>query len=115
MLDGCAKRIGAIIHGIRFCTIYLQFPYDLLTELPYGETMKNPAYIAPPLRYFSGLVRIWQVRNEGQAVWRASLEDPHTHERISFADVDGLIAYLRMHTTDSASTPASTGGGKASQ
>jgi hypothetical protein len=47
--------------------------------------------------YFSYLLRLWRVGKE-EAVWRASLESPHTGERIGFASLDALFAFLREQT-----------------
>ena len=49
-------------------------------------------------RYFAWLLRIWQ-SGEQEAVWRASLEDPHTGERIGFANLPGLWAYVKQRIT----------------
>lgn len=43
--------------------------------------------------YQAYLLRLWR---EGQdAPWRASLEDPHTGQRLSFASDEQLLAFLR--------------------
>jgi hypothetical protein len=47
--------------------------------------------------YFSYLLRLWRVGTE-KAVWRASLESPHGGERIGFASLDALFAFLRQQT-----------------
>jgi hypothetical protein len=52
--------------------------------------------------YLSYLLRLWRVGKE-EAVWRASLESPHTGERIGFASLDALFAFLREQTDDEAS------------
>jgi len=46
-------------------------------------------------RYYSYLLRLWQVDGAGSPIWRASLEDPHTGERRGFADLDSLFAFLK--------------------
>lgn len=43
-------------------------------------------------RYLSYLLRLWQERSP--TMWRASLEDPQTGERLGFADVAQLFAFL---------------------
>ncbi len=48
--------------------------------------------------YLAYLLRLWQVRREGHLLWRVSLESPHTGERWGFADIDQLLAFLRMKT-----------------
>lgn len=48
--------------------------------------------------YQSYMLRLWQAPNQGEKVWLASLEDPHTGERLGFASLDALVAYLRERT-----------------
>ena len=55
--------------------------------------------------YLSYLLRLWQENEEaveGQEgpVWRGSLTSPSTGERVGFASLEGLVAYLeeRMAT-----------------
>lgn len=48
--------------------------------------------------YISYLLRLWQVKTEGRAVWRASLECPHTGALQGFADLEALCRYLRGET-----------------
>ena len=57
--------------------------------------------------YVSFLLRLWQVSDEGKsqpspkkAVWRASLENPHTGERKGFANLDELFDFLRAQTEE---------------
>jgi len=45
-------------------------------------------------RYISYLLRLWQIRSEGELVWRASLESPHTGERRGFASLADLFTFL---------------------
>ena len=52
--------------------------------------------------YLSYLLRLWQVGTE-KAVWRASLESPHTGERIPFASLDALFDFLQQQTSDETS------------
>jgi hypothetical protein len=49
--------------------------------------------------YLSYLLRLWRVSGE-RSVWRASLESPHTGERIGFASLDALFAFLREQTNN---------------
>lgn len=49
-------------------------------------------------RYFACLIRLWQIHDQGQLVWRASLEHVDTSERIGFASLDALVRYLRLQT-----------------
>lgn len=49
---------------------------------------------AEPSAYHAYLLRLWQTKLDGQVVWRASLESPHTGERQGFTDLQTLFAYL---------------------
>jgi hypothetical protein len=44
--------------------------------------------------YLSYLLRLWRVSGEEKAVWRASLESPHTGERRGFANSTDLFIFL---------------------
>jgi hypothetical protein len=48
--------------------------------------------------YLAYLLRLWQVRDKGQTDWRASVENAHTGERLGFAHLDELVAFLRERT-----------------
>lgn len=48
--------------------------------------------------YISYLLRVWRAQGEGETVWRASLESPHTGERKGFASLNKLFAFLRQQT-----------------
>ena len=48
--------------------------------------------------YHAGLLRLWRERSGG--VWRASLQDAESGERIGFADLERLFAYLQHLTED---------------
>jgi len=47
-----------------------------------------------PPDYLAYLLRLWRTKGE-EAVWRASLEDPHTGERLGFASLDELFTFLK--------------------
>ena len=49
-------------------------------------------------RYLSFLLRMWLVKNNGEESWRATLDDPHTSERHSFASLYALIKFLLKQT-----------------
>ena len=40
------------------------------------------------------LLRLWQAREGGSVVWRASLESPQTDERQGFASLADLFTFL---------------------
>jgi hypothetical protein len=44
--------------------------------------------------YRSYLLRLWQADSNGELVWRASLENPHTRERRGFVRLEDLFAFL---------------------
>ncbi len=57
----------------------------------------------PAPRYCSYLLRCWQersLRQSAAAVWRFSLEDPHTGQRRGFATFEVLVAFLRQELLD---------------
>jgi hypothetical protein len=45
--------------------------------------------------YVSYLLRLWRVQVGGEQTWRASLEDPHTGERLGFAGFEELFSFLQ--------------------
>ena len=45
--------------------------------------------------YLAYLLRLWQIQDKEETGWRASLENAHTGEKLAFADLDQLIAFLR--------------------
>jgi hypothetical protein len=49
-------------------------------------------------RYISYLLRLWQTKNRGELIWRASLESPHTDECKSFANLTDLFTFLEQKT-----------------
>jgi hypothetical protein len=47
--------------------------------------------------YLSFLLRLWHVGDgDRQTLWRASLQDSLTGERVSFATLEELFAFLRQ-------------------
>ena len=56
-------------------------------------------------RYVAYLIRLWLSDNAGEPVWRGSLEDPHTGNRLGFADLSSLFEYLRRQTESQSNTP----------
>ena len=45
--------------------------------------------------YRSYVLRLWRSSTEEGALWRASLEDVQTGERVGFASLEALMEYLR--------------------
>jgi hypothetical protein len=56
--------------------------------------------------YRSYLLRLWQARSGERAVWRASLESPHTGERRAFASLEQLTAFLQQQLGPAEDTPS---------
>jgi hypothetical protein len=48
--------------------------------------------------YYSYLLRLWREKGSASIQWRTSLQDPHSGERIGFAHLDELVAFLRAQT-----------------
>jgi len=48
----------------------------------------------PRRGYLAYLLRLWQVCSKGQTTWRALLESAQTGERVGFAGLDELFAFL---------------------
>ena len=49
--------------------------------------------------YYSFLLRLWQVKENGGQEWRATLENVESGEKRGFTSVEGLLAYLSQVTT----------------
>jgi hypothetical protein len=49
-------------------------------------------------RYLSYLLRLWQTSDDGEQVWRASLETPGTGERRGFGSIADLFDFLQDQT-----------------
>ena len=65
-------------------------------------------------RYLAYLVRLWEVETEGESIWRASAQCPHTGERYAFADLERLYAFLKERTGREAAVPFEGSGGETS-
>lgn len=48
--------------------------------------------------YQSYLLRLWESKEEGKHVWRASLEIPGTGERQGFPTLQAMFAFLEEQT-----------------
>jgi hypothetical protein len=49
-------------------------------------------------KYLSYLLRLWQVSDGEQFIWRASLESARNGKKDHFADIEALVAYLQKNT-----------------
>ena len=56
-------------------------------------------------RYISYLLRLWRIEDRGKPSWRASLEDPGSGDRLGFAGIDDLCAFLRWEADQPPSSP----------
>jgi len=56
--------------------------------------------------YISYLLRVWRANGNGEVTWRASLESPHTGERLGFANLDELFSFLRQQTDEGTNSAA---------
>ena len=61
--------------------------------------------IKRPLGYLSYLLRLWQSDSTDMAVWRASLESPMTGERLGFASLKEMFAFLESQAEDAERPP----------
>ncbi|NOX61361.1 MAG: hypothetical protein GXP42_05370 [Chloroflexi bacterium] len=60
--------------------------------------------MSPFPKHWIQLLTIWQERSaygENPAVWRFSLEDPHSERRHSFQSLDDLVAFLQRQMEQS--------------
>ena len=69
------------------------------------------------MSYLAYMLRIWSSEQNGQLIWRGSLENAHGPERYVFNDLQELIAFLEQQTdkwgdreTDLTAVPAAPGG-----
>ena len=46
--------------------------------------------------YLAYLLRLWRTGKGENARWRASLQDPHTGQRMEFASLDDAVAFLKQ-------------------
>ena len=63
-----------------------------------GSADRLMAFFGKPPRYRSYLLTFWEERSHDSitpAVWRFSLEDPHTGHRRGFASLEGLFDFLQ--------------------
>jgi hypothetical protein len=48
--------------------------------------------------YFAYLLRLWREEGGEATRWRASVEDPHSGEKLGFAHLEELVAFLGERT-----------------
>jgi len=54
----------------------------------------------PHRGYFSYLMRLWQAQDNGEWVWRASLECSQSGQRRFFANLDDLLMFVSAKTSE---------------
>jgi len=54
----------------------------------------------PRQRYIVYLLRLWRARCGAEFTWRASLESTRGGERLGFASLDELLAFLCRRTSE---------------
>jgi len=47
-------------------------------------------------RYLSYLLRLWQIKSDGELIWQASLQSSQTGKRRGFTSLDGVFAFLQQ-------------------
>ncbi len=65
---------------------------------PYGKSEEPPYYLV-------FILRIWPTAEAGKWSWRASLEDTRTRQKMGFARLDDLCAYIVLCTTGKSRQP----------
>ena len=68
------------------------YPQGQTTKM--NEPTKLPDTESKPEQRRSFLLRLWCSNAQGASCWQASLEEPHTGERIGFADLEQLFMFL---------------------
>jgi hypothetical protein len=63
-----------------------------------GTRQRGTAMMSEQQHYHAYMLRLWQLSNGGEPVWRISLESPHTGERHGFASLELLFAFLETQT-----------------
>ncbi len=48
--------------------------------------------------YLAYLIRLWQTGDSGSFTWRVSLEDPRSGQRLGFANLQSVFAFLKEQT-----------------
>jgi hypothetical protein len=99
-----------------------RFLHELSTLDAYNQSnlkLAKPMTEKQPY-YLSYLLRLWRVNSGGSSqageegtVWRASLQDPLTDERVNFASLEDLVAFLRRQMGLVSDADRDEGGSKA--
>ncbi len=62
------------------------------------KTFYQPKQSKPANYKYSFILRLWRVEGSGMSNWQASVEIPDTGERIGFASLEQLFAFLMDFT-----------------
>jgi hypothetical protein len=75
--------------------------YLLEIEVP-ADTQGREAIkdntVSSDRKYLSYLLRLWKVEENGESVWRASLEETHSGKKYGFANPESLFMFLSEQT-----------------
>ena len=91
-------RFPGIAGILRSSTFPLRFRSERMVHCAHynGETaLTNTEEIDSQRDYLSYMLRMWRDGRAGEAVWRASLQSPHSGDVAGFASLDDLFAFLR--------------------
>jgi hypothetical protein len=61
--------------------------------------------------YVAYLLRLWRERSDELTRWRASLQDPHSGERVGFASLEELFDFLHRQVVAATDVDEEQGGG----
>jgi len=65
-------------------------------------------------QYLAYMVRLWAVHRNSDVLWRASVENAHTGERLAFEDMESLCRYMNAKVAEVSAAPQSESNRKAS-
>ena len=54
-----------------------------------------PITTDPPTGYVAFMLRGWNETTQQGVIWRFSLEDPHTGQRLGFMDLTTLLTFIQ--------------------
>jgi hypothetical protein len=70
----------------------LHCPHQVLWSDDVTDERKGSGKVPDHVSY---LLRLWRERGEQMTWWRVSLQDPLSGQRVGFAHLDELVAFLR--------------------
>jgi hypothetical protein len=80
--------------------MFSEWQYGILTSFErLGVTMIHERMgDGEAQNYLAYLLRLWREGSSESTRWRASLQDPHTGERVGFASLEDMFGFLRRET-----------------